>query len=588
MPTEVLGIDALAPATVLIERHRDGSFLLRSPQTPPSPGRAVGDWLVRWAVERPYETFLAERRADAWVRLSYGDALQRVRRIAQGLIDRGLGPDRPVMVLSGNGIDHALLALAAMHVGVPVVPVSVAYSLLSRDHAKLRAIVDIVQPGLVFAADTQAFGQALAAIGMTSAPIDVLESAAPTTAVDERFAAIGPDTVAKILFTSGSTGAPKGVINTHRMLTVNQQQSLAIWRFPAWRPPVLLDWLPWNHTFGGNYNFHLVLANGGTLYIDGGKPLPGAFDTTLANLREVSPTMYFNVPRGFELLVPALEQDRALRQHFFSRCSFICYAGAALPQHLWDRLLALARQEGRDDLVIVSSWGSTETAPLCAAMHFHAAQAGIVGLPVPGVELKLIPNFGKLEARVRGPNVTPGYWRQPDVTAAAFDDDGFYRIGDALKFVDAVHPEAGLRFDGRVAEDFKLTSGTWVHVGVLRVQLLEAAEGLIQDAVITGHDRDDVGALLFLNTAVTAALDIGTVHERLRAALRRVAADNGAGGSGRIVRARILDTPPRADDGEITDKGYINQRAVLTLRADEVTRLYGPELDARDVLLATP
>jgi len=508
-----------------------------------------------------------------------------VRRLAQGLLDRGLGPQRPLMILSGNGIEHALLSLAAMHAGVPVAPVSTAYSLLSRDHGKLRAIAELVQPGLVFADDLQRYGDALQAIGATGVEFSRLLAPTAGNAVDAAFAAVGPDTVAKIMFTSGSTGEPKGVINTQRMLTGNQQQSLAVWRFVAEQPPVVVDWLPWNHTFGGNYGFNLVLSSGGTLYIDDGKPTPAAFAATLRNLREIAPTLYFNVPRGFELLLPELESDATLRRQFFSRCSVVFYAGAALPQHLWERLHALALQEGRDDVAIVSSWGSTETAPLCTAVHFPVGKAGIVGLPVPGLELKLVPNSGKLEARVRGPNVTPGYWRNPASTVAAFDDEGFYRMGDALRFEDASRPEAGLAFDGRVAEDFKLRSGTWVHVGALRLQLVAAAEGLVLDAVIAGHDRDEIGALLFLNPASTADLSAPVLQQRLRASLQRVAAANGPGSSGLIARARILDSAPQAEAGEITDKGYINQRAVLRLRQHELERLYAPPADARDILL---
>ena len=372
-----------APA-VRVQRRADGALQWRSHQRLPAADvSSVGQWLLRWAAGRPDQTFLAESDGPTeWRRLSYAQALDQVRRVAQGLLDRGLNGDRPVLILSGNGIDHAVIALAAMHVGVPVVPVSTAYSLLSQDHAKLRAIVRRVGPGLVYAADPVAYGRALQAIGWASTRYEDLCAGEVSPAVDAAFAALTPDTVAKILFTSGSTGEPKGVINTQRMLTVNQQQSLAVWRFVAQEPPVVLDWLPWGHTFGGNYNFNLVLSNGGTMYIDGGKPVPGVFETTLRNLREVAPTMYFNVPRGFELLLPELERDADLCRHFFSRCSFVFYAAADLPQNLWDRLVHLARCAGREDLAIVSSWGSTETAPLSCAVHYPVDRAGVVGLPV--------------------------------------------------------------------------------------------------------------------------------------------------------------------------------------------------------------
>jgi feruloyl-CoA synthase len=461
------------------------------------------------------------------------------------------------------------------------VPVSTAYSLAGRDYAKLRTVVDFIRPGLVFAAQPERFAAALASIGEEAPSFESLVAVPATGAVDEAFAGLTPDTVAKILLTSGSTGAPKGVINTHRMLTVNQQQSTQVWPLLADAPPVLVDWLPWNHTFGGNYNLHLVLCHGGTLYIDGGKPVPDLIGTTLRNLREVAPTIYFNVPRGFDLLLPSLESDAGLRRQFFSRCAMVLYAGAALPANLWERLMRLARGERGEDFALISSWGATETAPLCTAVHFPIERADIVGLPVPGCELKLLPGGGKLEVRVRGPNVMPGYFRRDDLTRAAFDEEGFYRIGDALRFVDPSIPEKGLVFDGRVAEDFKLRTGTWVHVGALRVQLLAAADPLLQDAVITGHDSDEVGALLFLHPTVTAGLPFAEIRTRLSKALTCLNQEGG-GSSMRVTRALVLAEPPRLDLGEITDKGYLNQRAVLNHRAAEVERLHA---GAPDVIL---
>ena len=566
----------LAPVGVDVEHRPDGSRVLRSPCRLEPHARTVGEWLLRWATDAPDRTFLAERDGADWRRLCYRDALDAVRRAGQGLLDRGLDAGSPLMILSENSIEHAMLTLGAMHVGVPVVPVSPAYSLLSSDHAKLRQICKRVQPGAVHASDPQRYAAALAAIGHRSVGFAELALRAATARVDAVHDGLGPDTVAKIMFTSGSTGVPKGVINTQRMLTANQQQSLQVWPFLGDEPPVVVAWLPWNHTFGGNFNLPLVLCNGGTMYIDAGKPVPGLIETTVRNLRDGARTMYFNVPRGFDLLLPFLEQDAALRRRFFSRCAFVFYAGAALPQNLWQRFEALALRERGGDLALVSSWGATETAPLCAAVHFPVERAGIVGLPVPGCEIKLVPSAGKLEARVRGPNVTPGYLRSAALSAAAFDDEGYYRIGDALRFVDAERPEPGLVFDGRVAEDFKLRTGTWVHVGALRVHLLAACDPLVQDAVITGHDRDEIGALLFLNPATTRDLPSALLHRRLGAGLSRLATQDGTSSSCRVARARILAQPPSADAGEITDKGYINQRAVLQARADDVERLYEP------------
>jgi len=570
----------LASAEVEVERRADGAMLLRSPQSLAPPARVVGDWLARWARETPQRPFLAERRGEGWRTSSYAQTLDAARRVGQALLDRGLGAQRPVAVLSDNSVDHALLALGAMQAGIPFVPISPAYSLMSADHAKLRFIVELVRPGLVHAADPERFAPALAAIGMRSTPVDALLAATPGAALDAAHAATGPDTVAKVLFTSGSTGMPKGVINTQRMLTANQQQAVQVWPFLSDTPPVVVDWLPWNHTFGGNYDFNMVLANGGTMYIDAGKPAPGLIETSVRNLKEIAPTMYFNVPRGFDLLMPYLESDEQLRRNFFSRCRFVFYAGAALPQNLWDRFVRLARETVSERVLLVSAWGSTETAPLATAVHYPVDRAGVIGLPVPGCELKLVPSAGKLEVRLRGPNVTPGYFRREDLTAQAFDEEGFYRIGDALKFADADDPSLGLAFDGRVAEDFKLRSGTWVHVGALRVRLIAACDPIVQDAVITGHDRDAVGALLFMNPAACAGRTPEELRERLRAGLAALSRDAGGSTSLRVARALVLAEPPKLDAGEITDKGYVNQRAVLEGRAGEVERLYAQPLSA--------
>jgi feruloyl-CoA synthase len=566
-----------APAEVLVEKRPDGVILLRSPQVLATCSRTLGDWLVHWSERAPDRVFLAERHDADWCRLTYRDALTRVRRIAQALLDLGLDQERPVAILSENSIDHALLALGAMHVGVPVAPISPAYSLMSKDYAKLKYIFELLQPGLVFANDPLKFGPALAAVGAAVTPVDRLLEARPGPMVDAAFSKLSPDSTAKILFTSGSTGIPKGVINTHRMLCANQQMLAQVWPFLHDRVQTIVDWLPWNHTFGGNFCFNLMLSLGGTLYVDGGKPAPGLVDITVANLSEVSPTLYFNVPRGFDLLLPHLEQNAALRRTFFRNLDLVFYAGAGLPQNLWERLERIAIAEKGGALSMVSSWGSTETAPSAATVHYRIDRAGVIGLPNPGCELKLVPSAGKLEVRVRGPHVTPGYYRRDDLTREAFDEEGFYRIGDAMRFADPSVPERGLVFDGRVAEDFKLTTGTWVSVGAIRTRVIAALDPLVQDAVIAGHDRDEVGVLLFLNPATTKALAPAELRDRIAGGLASLS--NEGGSSTRPARALILLEPPSIDGNEITDKGYINQRAVLERRAALVTRLYSDDPD---------
>ncbi len=570
-----------AEARVLVEKRSDGSTILSSPQPLGPYPRALGEWLVHWAEKAPERVFLSERAGDGWRRVSYAEAHDAARRIGESLLARGLSAAQPVAILSDNSVDHALLALGAMHAGIPVAPVSPAYSLMSKDHAKLKAIFELLKPGLVFAQDAAKFAPALAAVGASATPIEELLSAKAGSRIDTAYAKVGPDTVAKILFTSGSTGAPKGVINTHRMLCSNQQAWAQLWPFVEDIPPVLCEWLPWNHTFGGNATFNMVLRNGGTLYVDGGKPAPGLVEITARNLREVSPTMYFNVPRGFDLLLPFLESDAELRRNFFRNLEVIFYAGAALPQNLWERLEALAVGEKGGRLSMLSAWGSTETSPMAACVHYHIERAGVVGNPAPGTELKLVASGGKFEVRVRGPNVTPGYYGRDDLTKAAFDEEGFYRIGDAMKFADEQDPARGIAFDGRVAEDFKLMSGTWVHVGAVRVKLIAACDPLVQDAVITGHDLEEMGALVFVNPAAVKALglDAAGVRERLQAALDRLHAAS-TGSSTAPARLLVLEEPPSIDANEITDKGYINQRAVLDRRATLVGKLHSASPEA--------
>jgi feruloyl-CoA synthase len=555
-----------APRRTELEKRRDGAMILRSPEKLGAAARCVTEWLVHWSRQAPERTFLAERKGEGWRKLSYLETYGAVRRLGQALLDLGLGAERPLAILSDNSVDHALLALGAMHVGIPVAPISPAYSLMSKDFGKLRYIFELVKPGAVWTAEPQKFALALEAVKASSIPLDRLLETNPGSTLEREAAKVKPSSVAKILFTSGSTGTPKGVVNTHGMLTANQQQLAQAWPFVEDRPPVVVDWLPWNHTFGGNHNFNLVLRNGGTLYVDGGKPMPGLVETTVKNLKDVSPTMYFNVPRGFDLLMPYFEKDAELRRNFFRDLDMVFYAAAALPQNLWDRLQKLASAEGRKPAML-SAWGSTETSPLATSVHFHMERPGVIGLPVAGCELKLVPAAGKLEVRVRGPNITPGYYRRDDLTRAAFDEEGFYRIGDAVKFADPDDPSRGIVFDGRVAEDFKLTSGTWVHVGAIRIRLIAAGDPIIQDAVITGHDRDEIGALVFLSPAAKGV----DVKARLEDVLKGF---SGEASSTRVARIMVMNEPPSIDANEITDKGYMNQRAVLERRAKLVEALY--------------
>jgi feruloyl-CoA synthase len=564
------------------------------------------------AAKFPERPFLAERSGgpgSAWRTLRYGQTADAVHRLAQAFLDLKLNADRPVMLLSDNAIDHALVQLAAMEIGVPAAPISPAYSLMSQDHGKLKYIFDLLKPGLVYAADGVKFLGALKALGLGGAgrpgvtvvvsafPAPMIKSelladmlkTAPRAAVERAFAAVKPDTIAKILFTSGSTGMPKGVINSQRMLTSNQQAAAQLWRFLRNRPPVIVDWLPWNHTFGGNHNFNMVLYNGGTYYIDAGKPAPGAIEHTLANLREISPTCYYNVPRGYDMLIPHLRADKRLRDTFFRDLDFIMYAGAALPPNLWAPLEEMSIEARGERVHMLSSWGSTETAPMALTVHYPIERAGIIGLPAPGTEIKLAPVGTKLEMRVKGPNVTPGYWRQPELTRAAFDEEGFLKMGDAGVFADPDDPTKGMVFDGRTAENFKLGSGTWVHVGELRLAAIAAGAPVIQDAVVAGHDREAVGLLVFPNVAACrtlakdapADLAVGELIRRpeVRARLERgLAAYNAknTGSSRSIARAMIMAEPPSIDANEITDKGYINQRAVLDRRQALVARLFAP------------
>lgn len=593
-----------SPRTELVASS-DGGWLLSS-LTPLSEHEgSVGEMLRRWADADDDRLLVAERDAvGAWRRVTYAEARGAADAIAQALLDRGLGAQRPAAVLSGNSIDHALFMLGCFTAGVPIVPVSAAYSLLSSDFARLRHVLEIARPALVYVADARAFASALAGLdpgievvasqtaGVDAVtPFSELLNTSPGPDVERAFASVGPDTVAKVLFTSGSTGGPKGVITTHRMMCSNQQAMVQIWPFLASTAPVLVDWLPWSHTFGGSHDFNMVLKNGGSVYVDTGRPAPGLLEATVRNLREVSPTVYFNVPAGFAALMPVLEGDEDLAARFFARLQVIFYAGAALSADLWERLARLAERFASTEVAMTTSWGATETAPAVTSAHFALQEPGNIGVPLPGIQVRLAPVGGKLELRVKGPNVTPGYLGRPDLTAAAFDEQGFYRTGDAGVLVDPNDGCRGIIFAGRIAEDFKLYTGTWVSAGSVRTAALAAVGGLLQDAVVTGHDREYLGLLAWVNLGAALRIlptsangaDPAAVAgcEAVVDAVRRGLGSynmQAAGLSARISRVLLLIDPPSLDAGEITDKGYINQRAVLDRRHLEVRRLYAPML----------
>lgn len=576
---------SFAVPRVELEARADGTRLLRSLE-PLRPGPPTLLHAFRQgAEEHPDRLLVAERAGEGWRQVSWGAARRTVDRLAQGLLSRGLDA-RPVVLVSGNSVEHLLLTLAAWTVGVPVVPVSAAYSLQSADHAKLRAMVDLVEPGVVFTQDAT-YARALASVGGAAQVLvaagdvegalhlaDLEEE--PTAELRVRAAALAPGTVAKVLFTSGSTGLPKGVVNPHGLLVANQEQLRQVWPFLEHEPPVLLDWLPWSHTFGGNHNVGLVLRNGGSLWVDDGRPAPGLVERTVRNLPDVRPTLYFNVPAGWSALLPLLERDPAAASAFLSRLRLGFFAAAALPQQLWDRVEALAAHHGAA-MRMTTAWGLTETGPAATTTHFAVSRSDGIGVPLPGVELKLVPSDGKTEVRVRGPNVTPGYHRRPDLTAAAFDEEGFLRTGDAVELVDPADSARGLVFRGRLAEDFKLATGTFVSVGTLRPALLSAAAGLLSDAVLTGHDGDEVGALVWLHADHAHRCDRAgrpepALRRALQDALERLAV--GAGSSQRVERLLLLTESPALDAGEITDKGYVNQRAVRERRAALVQVLH--------------
>jgi feruloyl-CoA synthase len=593
-----------------LRRTADGVQYLRAEQDLQPYAHRMTDRLVHWAQTDPDRLFMArrERLADGgtgdWQRVTYGQALQAARGIAQALLDRGLSAERPVAILSENGLEHALLALGCLVAGVPYCSVSPAYSTISQDYDKLRHVLATLTPGLVFAADAARYARAIQA---TVAPdVEVVLAAgelpgrgvtrwtqlldtAPTPAVDAAMQATGPDTITKFLFTSGSTKLPKAVINTHGMWCANQQQMRQSMPVLAEEPPVLVDWLPWNHTFGGNHNIGLVIYNGGSLYIDDGKPTPALMHETLRNLREVAPTIYFNVPTGFEAIAHAMKADAVLRRNLLSRVRMFFYSGAALAQPVWDLLHEIEEAEVGERIVMGTGLGMTESSPFAVFITSPQVKSGYLGLPTPGMELKLVPIDGKTEVRYKGPNVTPGYWRAPEATAEAFDEEGFFRTGDAVLWIDENDHHQGLRFDGRIAEDFKLATGTFVSVGPLRARIIAAGAPYVQDAVITGLNRHEVGALLFPTPKVRqlaglpddaplqAVLESAPVQAHFQQVADELAAQ-GTGSANRVARLHLLHEPPSIDKGEVTDKGSINQRAVLKHRDALVQAFHDDQL----------
>jgi feruloyl-CoA synthase len=600
-----------------MERRPDGAIIVR-PDEPLGPyPRVLTERLIHWARVAPDRALAAKRDANGrWRYLTYAEALRKARAIGQAFLDRGLSANRPVAILSENDLEHLLLMFAGQHVGVPTASIAPPYSLISNDFAKLKHVMNTLTPGLIFVSNAESYRRALDAAvnpeteivfahghaslaGRNAISFDDLASTAPTPAVDRAHAAIAPDDIAKFLFSSGSTGLPKAVINTHRMICSNQQMILQGFPFMGEQPPVVVDWMPWNHTAGGNHNTGMTLYNGGTLYIDDGNAT-FKIATTVENLREIAPTVYFNVPRGYEELLHYFRNDSALRQNFFSRLNFMFYAGAGLAQPIWDGYRQLMSETCGERVLMASGLGATETSPMALQCTWDSEQTGAVGIPMPGVEAKLVAIGSKLEIRVKGPNVTPGYWKNHQLTRAAFDDEGYYKFGDAVRFVDPDDVNKGFIYDGRLTEDFKLASGTWVSVGPLRTKIIHAFAPYVTDVVVAGPDRNFLSMLIFPNLAACRSLapelsesaspaeilSHDSVTQKFTALLESFAVQ-ATGNSNRVTRAILLEEPPSLDAGEITDKASLNHRAVLDRRADLVEELYSPHPPAR-VLRTNP
>jgi feruloyl-CoA synthase len=599
-----------------MERRPDGTFIIRPDEPLESYPKVLTERLIYWASVAPDRALAAKRGPDgAWRYLTYADALTKVRSIGQAFLDRGLSADRPVAILSENDLEHLLLMFAGQHVGVPTASIAPAYLLVSTDFAKLQHVMRILRPGMVYVSSGERYRRALdAAVGMDveivlaehtipgrrCSPFGDLAATPSTQAVNAAHAAIAPDDVAKFLFSSGSTGLPKGVINTHRMICSNQQMILQGFRFLSEAPPVVVDWMPWNHTAGGNHNTGMTLYNGGTLYIDDGRPTSHGIAETVRNLREIAPTVYFNMPRGYDELLTYFRADAQLRENFFSQLKFMFYAGAALSQPLWDAYRKLMMEVCGERVLMATGLGATETSPMALQCTWDAERAGVIGIPMPGVEAKLVPSGDKLEIRVKGPNVTPGYWRDPELTRGAFDEEGYYKFGDAVRFLDSQDINKGLVFDGRFAEDFKMASGTFVNVGPLRTKIIHAFAPYVIDAVISGHDRNFLGMLLVPNLEACRALASGlpagakpaeilrhdSVTGKFADILNAFAAE-ATGNSNRVERAILLDEPPSLDGGEITDKGSLNQRVILERRAALVDEIYAAHPSPRVLRIRT-
>jgi feruloyl-CoA synthase len=591
-----------APEVDLNQRP-DGTWIMRSADPLADYDQRVGDWLDFWARQTPDRIFIVEQTNYGERTLRYDQARDAALSLAEGMLSWGLSPDRPLAILAVNGIDHALIMLAALYVGIPIAPIAPAYALQSTDYTKLSHAFRLLTPGVVVVDDGGLYRQALEHALDPAVPVIALRNSSAghsmrdlaslqgdgrgKDAVAAAAAQVGRQTIAKFLFTSGSTGIPKAVINTHGMICANSQMKRQVAPCLAEEPPIMVDWAPWNHTAGGNSNFSIILHNGGTLYVDPGKPTQTLFPASLKLLRRVSPTIYFNVPRGYELLIPHLTADRTFCEHFFRKLQFLWYAAASIQPATWFELERLAVETVGHRILIVSGLGMTETAPIALFGNVHATGPGVVGIPVAGVELKLIPHDDCFEVRYRGPNVTPGYWRDPSATKAAFDEEGFFRSGDLLSFIDPKRPKSGLRFDGRIDEDFKLTSGTKVSAGKLRLDALDALGPLVNEVVVVGADREDVRLLIFPDWDVCAAAvglpSTATPGEiasdkRLRAIFHKHLAGLAAAGTGssnRIVAALLVEIPPSSATGELTEKGTVNSRALQRNRPALLDALFG-------------